>query len=152
MPSTPPRSKAAKPEGEWNRLRIRISPEECSTELNGVPMVRFRLGSDDFKERLAKTKFADMPEFAKIQRGRIALQGDHGVVSFRNIKIRPLASSLSAAAAPRDASVAIEVSAVGPSSASKASRTAASAPSGTVCGPLWPLSPSRCSRDRRCSP
>jgi hypothetical protein len=31
-----------------------------------------------------------MPLFAKSHKGRIALQGDHGQVSFRNIKIRPI--------------------------------------------------------------
>ena len=31
-----------------------------------------------------------MPFFAKSDIGFIALQGDHGSVSFRNIKIRPI--------------------------------------------------------------
>jgi hypothetical protein len=31
-----------------------------------------------------------MPLFAKADKGYIALQGDHGQVSFRNIKIRPI--------------------------------------------------------------
>ena len=35
-------------------------------------------------------KFASMPGFAKSDTGFIALQGDHGQVSFRNIKIRPI--------------------------------------------------------------
>jgi hypothetical protein len=48
------------------------------------------LGSDDFKERVAKTKFAQMPLFAKSNTGHIALQGDHGQISFRNIRIRSL--------------------------------------------------------------
>ena len=81
---------AAKPEGEWNRLRILITPQGCSTELNDVPYVMFTLGGDEFKERVAKSKFGSMPNFAKFDRGRIALQGDHGVVAFRNVKIRPL--------------------------------------------------------------
>jgi len=33
-----------------------------------------------------------MPLFAKSDSGFIALQGDHGSVSFRNIKLRPLAA------------------------------------------------------------
>jgi hypothetical protein len=33
-----------------------------------------------------------MPNFAKFDSGYIALQGDHGQVSFRNIKIRPIAA------------------------------------------------------------
>jgi hypothetical protein len=31
-----------------------------------------------------------MAKFAKADSGHIALQGDHGQVSFRNIKIRPI--------------------------------------------------------------
>lgn len=48
------------------------------------------MGSDDFKERVAKSKFGKMPGFAKSGSGAIALQGDHGEVAFRNVKIRPL--------------------------------------------------------------
>jgi hypothetical protein len=45
---------------------------------------------DDFKERVAKSKFGKMPLFAKSGNGAIALQGDHGQISFRNIKVRPI--------------------------------------------------------------
>jgi len=48
------------------------------------------LGSEDFKSRVANSKFAKMPNFAKSDSGYIGLQGDHGEVSFRNIKIRPV--------------------------------------------------------------
>ena len=41
-------------------------------------------------ERVAKSKFGTMPNFAKAGSGWVALQGDHGQVSFRNIKIRPI--------------------------------------------------------------
>lgn len=81
---------AANPEGEWNHLRILITPKGCETELNGVPYVMFILGSDDFKARVAKSKFGRMPNFAKLDRGTIALQGDHGVVAFKNVKLRPI--------------------------------------------------------------
>jgi len=83
---------AAKPEGQWNHLRILITPKGCETELNGVPYVLFTLGSDDFKARVAKSKFGAMPSFAALDKGTIALQGDHGVVSFRNLKLRPFTS------------------------------------------------------------
>ena len=51
------------------------------------PMI---LGSGDFKPRVAKSKFGNMSLFAKSDIGYIALEGDHGQVSFRNIKIRPI--------------------------------------------------------------
>ena len=81
---------ATKPAGEWNRIRLVISAEKCEHHVNGVKYFDYVLGSEDFKERVAKTKFAKMPLFAKSNTGYIALQGDHGQISFRNIRIRPL--------------------------------------------------------------
>ncbi len=83
---------ATKPAGQWNRIRIIISPEKCVHEVNGVKYVEYVLGSEDFKARVAKSKFGKMPLFAKSGTGYLALQGDHGEVSFRNIKIRPIAT------------------------------------------------------------
>lgn len=81
---------ATKPAGQWNHIRLLISPDKCVHEINGVKYFEYALGSDDFKARVAKSKFSKMPLFAKSDKGYIALQGDHGQVSFRNIKIRPL--------------------------------------------------------------
>ncbi len=81
---------ATKPAGEWNHVRMVITPEKCVHEINGVKYFEYVLGSEDFKKRVAGSKFGKMPLFAKADKGFIALQGDHGVVSFRNIKIRPL--------------------------------------------------------------
>lgn len=79
---------ATKPTGQWNTLRIIVAPKKCETYMNGVKYYEYVLGSDDFKARVAKSKFADMPQFGKLDKGTIGIQGDHGVVSFRNIKIR----------------------------------------------------------------
>ncbi len=81
---------ATKPVGEWNHIRLVVSPEKCVHEINGVKYFEYVLGSADFTNRVAHTKFAKMPNFAKASSGWIALQGDHGSVAFRNIKIRPL--------------------------------------------------------------
>ena len=81
---------ATKPVGEWNHVRLLVTPEKCEHEINGVKYFEYVIGSDDFKARVAKSKFASMPLFAKADIGRIALQGDHGQVSFRNIKIRAM--------------------------------------------------------------
>jgi len=81
---------ATKPAGEWNDARLVISPQKCIHEINGVKYFEYVLGSDDFQGRVAQSKFRTMPRFAKIPRGVIAPQGDHGQVSFRNIKIRPI--------------------------------------------------------------
>jgi len=81
---------ATKPAGQWNHMRILISPEKCVHEVNGVKYVEYVLGSDDFNARVAKSKFGKMPKFAKSENGYLALQGDHGEVAFRNIKIRAI--------------------------------------------------------------
>jgi len=81
---------ATKPAGRWNHIRLLISPEKCEHIINGVKYFDYILGSEDFKERVAKSKFRKMRLFAKSDIGYIALQGDHGQVSFRNIKIRPI--------------------------------------------------------------
>ena len=81
---------ATKPAGEWNKVRILISPDKCEHWINDVKYFDYVLGSEDFNARVAKSKFATMPHFAKAPKGAIALQGDHGQVSFRNIRIREL--------------------------------------------------------------
>ncbi len=83
---------ATKPAGEWNHVRLLVTPEKCVHEVNGVKYFEYVIGSADFNERVAKTKFAKMPLFAKSGKGFIALQGDHGQVSFRNIKVLPIAA------------------------------------------------------------
>ena len=81
---------ATKPVGEWNHIRLLITPKKCIHEINGVKYFEYVLGSEDFNARVAKSKFGKMPLFAKSDKGYIALQGDHGQVSFRNIKIREI--------------------------------------------------------------
>lgn len=85
-----PEIDATNPAGEWNQLRIVISPTKSEVYMNGKKYYEFVKGSDDWNERVAKSKFASMPKFGKPTKGHIALQ-DHGnEVAFRNIKIREL--------------------------------------------------------------
>jgi hypothetical protein len=81
---------ATKPVGEWNHVRLLISPEKCEHEINGVKYFEYVLHSEDFNARVAKSKFAKMPDFCKADLGYVSLQGDHGSVVFRNIKIKPI--------------------------------------------------------------
>jgi hypothetical protein len=83
---------ATKPAGEWNTVKLILSPEKCEHYVNGVKYFEYVLGSADFNQRVAASKFGKMPKFAKSNTGMLALQGDHGQVSFRNIKIRPIAA------------------------------------------------------------
>ena len=83
---------ATKPAGEWNHVRLLVTPEKCEHAINGVKYFEYVLGSEDFKSRVAKSKFGKQPLFAKSNSGFISLQGDHGQISFRNLKVRPISA------------------------------------------------------------
>lgn len=81
---------ATLPAGQWNQIRLVVTPDKCEHWINGVKYFEYQLESDAFKARVARSKFSQMPLFAQAGAGRIALQGDHGQISFRNLKIRRL--------------------------------------------------------------
>ncbi len=94
QPTTPPWINAVesldktRPVGEWNQLYLRIAPNQCEVSMNGAVYYNFQVGNNDWNQRVAKSKFANMAGFGKAGAGHICLQ-DHGdMVSFRNIKIR----------------------------------------------------------------
>jgi len=81
---------ATKPAGEWNEVRILITPEKCEQYMNGVKYCEYVKGSDDWNKRVAASKFGSMPHFGKPTKGYISLQ-DHGdPVAYRNIRIREI--------------------------------------------------------------
>ncbi len=86
----PAKTDATKPAGEWNEMRVLISPEKCETHMNGVKYNEYVKGSADWDDRVAKSKFGKFKGFGKSTTGHLCLQ-DHGnLVSFRNIKVRKL--------------------------------------------------------------
>jgi len=81
---------ATRPAGEWNHLYLRVTPGSCEVCLNGVSYYKFVIGSDDWNNRVEKSKFAQHNQFGKTGDGHICLQ-DHGdEVAFRSIKVRRL--------------------------------------------------------------
>lgn len=79
---------ATRPAGEWNTLRVLITPEKCEQWMNGKKYCEYVKGSDDWNKRVAASKFSKFAQFGKATKGHICLQ-DHGnLVSFRNVKIR----------------------------------------------------------------
>lgn len=79
-----------KPVGEFNTVLIRIVGNHVEHHLNGVKLLEYELGSDEWQALVAVSKFKDKPGYGKSPMGHIALQ-DHGDrVYYRNIKIRKL--------------------------------------------------------------
>ena len=84
-----------KPAGEWNRFVLKCQKTatgtyKCEHWMNGTKYVDYEIGSADWNEKVAKSKFGKMPEFGKADKGHICLQ-DHGnEVGYKNIKIREL--------------------------------------------------------------
>lgn len=80
----------ARPVGEWNTVRIVVDGNQVEHWFNGAKVVEFELGSPDWLARVAASKFADWPLYAKATTGHIGLQEHGSYVAFRNIKIRRL--------------------------------------------------------------
>ena len=86
----PPQGKKLLPPGQWNQVRIVVNGKKCEHWLNGKLLASYERNSQDFKDKVAQTKFKDYPEYAQADSGHILLQ-DHGnQVYFRNILIRRL--------------------------------------------------------------
>jgi hypothetical protein len=79
-----------KPVGEYNQVKITSRENHIEHWLNGVKILEYEYGSEALKKLINKSKFKDMPYFAKALSGRIGLQGDHGEVWYRNVRIRRL--------------------------------------------------------------
>lgn len=82
--------KQLRPVGEWNISRIVLDGDRGEHWLNGVQIVEYDLGSDEFRERLAASKYSDIAGFAERRAGHIVLQDHSDDVWYRNVKIRPI--------------------------------------------------------------
>ena len=85
-----PSEDVVKPLGEYNQVKIISQNNHIEHWLNGVKILEYEYGSDALINLISKSKFKDMPHFAKAFSGRIGLQGDHGEVWYRNVRIRKL--------------------------------------------------------------
>jgi hypothetical protein len=79
-----------RPAGAWNAVRLRVDGSHVQHWLNGQLIVDYEIGSDDWKRRVAASKFAAWPRYGLAARGHIGLQEHGNEVAFRSIKIREL--------------------------------------------------------------
>ena len=78
--------------GEYNSSRVVAQGTRIGHWLNGVKVLEVDTASDDWKERIARSKFRSIRDFASEKPGPIMLQDHNNEVWFRNIVIRPLPS------------------------------------------------------------
>ena len=85
-----PKKEMVKPVGQYNIVKIISKNGNIEHWLNGFKLLEYDFGSSEIKSIISKSKFKDMPFFAKHNSGHIGLQGDHGEVWYRNIRIKKL--------------------------------------------------------------
>jgi len=79
-----------RPAGEYNHVRLLVQRNHVEHWLNGVKIVEYEIGSPEWQQLVANSKFGVLPDYGRYPTGHILLQ-DHGdEVWYRNIKIRPL--------------------------------------------------------------
>jgi hypothetical protein len=89
IPANPQNAKAP---GEWNLAEVMVYQGTVVHKQNGEVVVEYHIGTPDWDEMIANSKFKTMPEFGKYIEGYIGLQ-DHGNdVWYRNIKIKDLSN------------------------------------------------------------
>ena len=85
-----PTKNAARGPGKWNEVKLIANGNHVEHWLNGEKVVEYEMNSDDWKERVAKSKFKGFDKFAKAKKGHIVLQDHSGNIEYRNIRIREI--------------------------------------------------------------
>ena len=86
----PPVNKKLKPLGTYNQSKIIVKGDHVEHWLNGLKVLEYSRGSQEFEKRVSQSKFKDIENFGQDEKGHILLQ-DHGnQVCFKNIKVKTL--------------------------------------------------------------
>lgn len=87
----PDKAKHLNPAGEWNQGKIIVNGNHIEHWLNGVKVVSCERGSEDYRQRIGRTKFKAYSRYGETETGHIMLT-DHGgdKVYFKEIRIKRL--------------------------------------------------------------
>lgn len=85
-----PTNKKLFPAGKWNHIRIIASGNHVEHWLNGIKVLTYERGSDDFLRRKKNTKFRDYEAYGELKAGHILLTDHNDKVYFKNIRIKRL--------------------------------------------------------------
>lgn len=85
-----PVNKKLLPAGQWNTGRIISKDKQVEHWLNGIKVVSYERGSQDFRSRREDTKFRNYESYGEVPEGHILLTDHHDKVYFKNIKIKRL--------------------------------------------------------------
>ena len=89
----PNQHKYLRPLGEFNKSRIVVQGNQIQHWLNGRLIVTALVGSQEWKDRVAQSKFADLHDFGRNPRGQIMLTDHSSEVWYRNLKLVELTFS-----------------------------------------------------------
>jgi hypothetical protein len=85
-----PQNKTLQAVGEYNTSRLVVQGDKVEHWLNGNKVVEYTMDSPELNELISKSKFKNIPSFAKSKNGHIAFQHHGQEFWFKNIKIRKL--------------------------------------------------------------